>query len=342
VFRNHIVRIDTVSSNTNAAPLYIDRFTAQRVSDPSKLKDNESISFGVNNSLEAKVVDKKDTTKKAFKKFMILDNFGFTSSYNLRADSFNLANFGFTARTNLLKIFDINLQANFDPYYYQKMEVSTLTGRQIYKRTKYYAWNNVNSNDNRVVNLNWNPEQGIGRFTNVQLNVTARFPFKERKSRSIPSTYYGFEQQFFFNPTAPHYVDFNAKWTLNVIYTMNYSRYSSAPGNTDTRVFTNFQPGINSLFVEKSSYRNNFNFTGDFTPMTNWKIGYVTGFDINEQKMTNTNLNISRDLHCWFVTFTTAIYPTTFQYFLFTIGVKSATLSDLRIPYRSRNNPINN
>ena len=59
--------------------------------------------FGVDNLLEMKMKDKKDTTEGAFKKVKLIEGFGFNSSYNFLADSFALGNFSFYARTTLFE-----------------------------------------------------------------------------------------------------------------------------------------------------------------------------------------------------------------------------------------------
>lgn len=338
VLDNQFIRVAEVSTALGEQFAYFDRFTGAKVT-KNGMKDVSNITFGLTNTLEAKIRDKKDTVKVTYKKQMLIDNFAINGSYDLNKDSFNLSNLAFTARTKLFGIFDINFVSSFDPYYYDEVGVSTVTGRTILQRTKNYAWNSVDSaGDKKNNTFMWNPDQGLGRFTDVRVNVTARFAPKKKKSSKIPNTYYGFENQFYYNPMAPGYVDFSLPWSFNITYTFAYSKYSASPGNQPiTNGISSFSPGPNALFVEKSSFRNNINISGDFTPTAKWKIAYVAGFDANTRQMSTTTLNISRDLHCWYATFSTGLYPATFQYYLFTIGVKSGALSDLKIPRRSNN-----
>ena len=50
------------------------------------------------------------------KKVKLIDGFGFTSSYNILADSFALGNFNFYARTTLFEKFNISTVLSMDPY----------------------------------------------------------------------------------------------------------------------------------------------------------------------------------------------------------------------------------
>ncbi len=72
------------------------------------------IGFGVDNLLEMKMKDKKDTANKEAKKVRLIDGFGFSSSYNLMADSFALGNFNLYARSTLFEKVNITASANLD------------------------------------------------------------------------------------------------------------------------------------------------------------------------------------------------------------------------------------
>ncbi|MFN0048012.1 MAG: putative LPS assembly protein LptD [Cytophagales bacterium] len=318
-------RIDTVQGKI---PIYIDKFTGLRVADPSNVKDaSESISFGLANTFEAKVVDKKDTSKteKKFKKLMLIDNLSISNNYNLRADSFNLGNFQISARTKLFGLLDINFSTIFNPYRFESMGVDTFTGYEKFKHTKSLAWNNVDKQDDEKLNFKWDDKQGLGHFVSANLAVSTRFTGK-KKGNKIDQLTNGTDRQFMYNSFAPGYVDFTLPWTLSLNFNMLYNRYSGTPSP-------------NSTFTDKSSFRNNLAISGDFTVTAKWKLGYTTGYDFNplpgRDNISTTQLNISRDLHCWYATFSTALYPATFQYFLFTIGIKAPALSDVKFPRRS-------
>jgi len=331
VFKNYFQKIDTGGTGL---PLYLDRFTGLRAADPSRLKDSETINFSLGNTFEAKIVDKNDTSKteKKFKKQMLLDNVSISNNYNLRADSFNLGNFSISARTKLFGLFDINFNTTFDPYYYRSLGKDPRSNYQSFKKTKYLAWNDADNGEAQPLNFNWQKNQGFGRLVNMNLAISTRFASKKGNSKKILSYVNGTDYQFFFNPMAAPYVDFDLPWTFNINYIMTYNKYSIG------------QPSANAIFTDRSTYSNRLSFSGDFTPTPKWKISYTTGYDFNptvgRDNITNTVINVSRDLHCWYATFSTGLYPTNFQYYLFTIGIKSPSLSDVKIPRRST--PITN
>ncbi|RYY59186.1 MAG: LPS-assembly protein LptD, partial [Chitinophagaceae bacterium] len=77
------------------------------------------ISFGLDNNLEMKVRNRKDTTgENAFKKIRLIDGFGFNSSYNFLADSFRMAPISIYFRNNLFDKINITASANMSPYQY--------------------------------------------------------------------------------------------------------------------------------------------------------------------------------------------------------------------------------
>ncbi|MFX5710000.1 putative LPS assembly protein LptD, partial [Acinetobacter baumannii] len=61
------------------------------------------ISFGVDNLLEMKMKNTKDSSDKKGRKVKLIDGFGFNSSYNFLADSFKLGQFNLYARSTLFE-----------------------------------------------------------------------------------------------------------------------------------------------------------------------------------------------------------------------------------------------
>jgi hypothetical protein len=93
-----------------------------------------AISMSLNNNLEMKVLDSKDTTgtntETKFKKVKIIDNLSLTSSYNLIADSMNLAPISIRARTTVAGV-SVNMGTLIDPYMLNER----------YQRINQYVWN---------------------------------------------------------------------------------------------------------------------------------------------------------------------------------------------------------
>ena len=73
-----------------------------------------SIGFGIGNNLEMKVQKPQDSVAR---KVMLFNNLSLSSSYNIIADSFNLAPISISANTNVLdNLINVNLSATLDPY----------------------------------------------------------------------------------------------------------------------------------------------------------------------------------------------------------------------------------
>ncbi len=266
-----------------------------------------SIGFGVGNTVEMKVMNEKDTVAR---KVSLLNNLSISSSYNLVADSFKLANFGLSANTNILNgLFSINLSANIDPYYYRKLK--TENNLTYERRIDDYAWKHGS----------------LGRITNATLAINTNLNPKARENEQasqkkiansdLPEQ----EKQFLLNdPNA--YIDFEIPWSLRVNYSLNYSRSI-----------------LTTTTVKRFSVTQTLQFSGDVSLSQAWKINFSSGYDIQNKAFTQTSISLTRDLHCW----TASLNWVPFGYFTsynFTIRVKASVLQDLKMERRSPFQPV--
>ena len=261
-----------------------------------------SIGFGLGNNLEMKVRGEKDTVDR---KVMLLNNLSLGSSYNLMADSFKLAPISLSANTNILdNTVNVNLSASIDPYNY--VRTVNEEGRVSETRVDSYAWRSGS----------------LGRITNATLalntNLNPDMRKKENETREkvaesdIPEED---KQHILQNPNA--YVDFDIPWSLNIGYNLNYRR-------PITRNATRIQPAQVIQTIQIS---------GDLSISEKWKVTYNTGYHFESAEFTQTNLGISRDLHCWTMNFTWVPFGR-FQSYNFTIAVKASVLQDLKLERR--------
>lgn len=252
------------------------------------LGESQSMSFSLNNNLEAKVKSKDDTVAR---KVMLLNQLSFNSGYNFLADSFKLAPIGLSANTNVLNNkLSINATATLDPYVY------TATGRRI----NTYAWN----------------EGSLGRITNAMvalgtnLNPKGQESDVESKEKIAKSNLSEADKQYFLNDPN-NYVDFSIPWNLRINYSLSYTNNTSNPNDI----------------------KQTLQFGGDLSLSEQWKIQFNSGYDFEAKKLTQTNLKIMRDLHCW----TMSLDWTPFGYYTsynFRINVKSSVLQDLKMERR--------
>ena len=97
--------------------------------------ESGNINFGLGNSLEMKIRNKKDTVE-VFKKIKLIESLGISSSYNIFSDSLKFSNISLNARTRLIDIFDITLSSNYDPYTTNKERTNRINQFELYKNKR--------------------------------------------------------------------------------------------------------------------------------------------------------------------------------------------------------------
>ncbi len=238
-----------------------------------------SLNFGINNNLQLKVRDAKDTLT-GTKKITLIEQFNMNANYNFLLDSFNLSNINFSGIiSNLIKGLSSNFNFTLNPYHIE----NNVT-------TKEYAWN-VSGELGRITNanigLNYNLNPAAGNKPALSNIIDPRILF-----------YYG-------QPT----VDFSIPWNLALNYTLNYA-------NTTTKVVTQI-----------------VNLTGDINLTKNWKVTATSGYDVTNKEITNSQIQIYRDLHCWEMGMTMIPFGR-YQSYMFNINIKANSLKDLKLNKR--------
>lgn len=255
--------------------------------------------FGVDNLLEMKMKDKKDTTEGAFKKVKLIEGFGFNSSYNFLADSFALGNFNIYMRTTLFENLNITSNLTMDPYQ---------TDKQGF----------------RVNKLDFDPTRlKFGNITSGGLSFSTSFKSKstdgkETKQKDVPidpfMTPDEQQRQLQYAKSNPaEFTDFNIPWTLTLSYSFQFSRYMKPD-------YSGFQ--INTY--------SSLNFNGDFSITPKWKLGGTGYIDVAKRSIQQLSMFITREMHCWQL----AINVTPiglYKSFSITVNPKSGILRDLKI-----------
>ncbi len=255
-----------------------------------------SMNFSLSQNLEMKVLSKRDTS--GVKKIKLIDQLLLSASYNFLADSMKLSTIPVSLRTTLFKNFGLNLSMNLDPY-------------RVTPEGKRY---NKLFFPGRVLSTGW----------------SFGYTFKSRSDRSqpamndinsIPPEY----MNPFYDPygrmdpvlrrqyMAQSYYDFSLPWNFGFNYTVNYSISYVNNGTTGYRKNVTQTVGFNGSI--------------NLTPKTG--VTFQGGYDIKNRKLTTSSISISRDLHCWQMSF--SWIPFGFhRSWSFNIGVKAASLADLK------------
>ena len=258
------------------------------------------VSFTLDNNIEMKVRNKKDSGEAAIKKVSLIDGFGVSGGYNLLADSFALSDFNIYFRSNILQMINLTGNAIVSPYQQDAF------GR----RTRAYTWQGGR----------FSPGRFVSGF--LALNATFRSkPRDEKKEKEIQeytrersSGYDEFNREVNMVRQNPaEYADFNIPWSLNFSYALNLSR-QLRPDYT----------GFTTLVTQS------LNFSGDFNLTEKWKIQAQGSFDFLTRQVQYLTASVSRDLHCWQMSINVTPLGI-FRSFNITISPKSSVLRDLRI-----------
>lgn len=257
-----------------------------------------NIGLGIDNNIEMKIKPGKKDTTNELRKVQLLESIRIGTSWNIFADSLNLSVINVSGRTRLFKNISINGTLFIDPY--ENVEQTLPSGFKSITRVNRFYYS----------------EKGVpGIITNANLSLSANFNAQTFKGKST-KTAKGYEGEMKYIESNPmDFYDFDIPWSLNVNYAISYNRY------------TNLNNPLQSNFVQTLT------FNGDLNVTKNWKVGYTSGYDLQNKQITFTSIDFIRQLHCW--EFKLNWIPIGFrQSFLFTINVRSSLLQDLRMTRR--------
>ncbi|MFO7830003.1 MAG: putative LPS assembly protein LptD [Bacteroidales bacterium] len=265
---------------------------------PSAPGESGTVSLGLNNNLEMKVRSDKDTSATE-KKIKLLESLRFSSGYDLFADSLHWSPITISGRTSILENkIRINFGASVDPYA-------------------------INSKGKTYNEFEWNKNGKIGRMTRADFSLDFSFKSKKGESDKEQSSSTGragnrFDEDYYRNIEMAEYqeqigtyVDFDIPWNFSA----NYKFVFSKPGH-------------------EKKVTQTLSLSGDFNLTPKWKISFRTNYDLSENELSTTSINIHRDLHCWEMRFSW-IPVGLRQSYSFQINVKASTLKDfLKLPKR--------
>lgn len=258
--------------------------------------ESMSMNFSLSQNLEMKVLSKRDTS--GVKKVKLIDEFRISGSYNFLADSMGLSNIPVSFRTTLFGNFGINISMVLDPYKVtpegKRYNKIFFPGRVVSTGWSFgYTFKSRENRETRAINdITSTPPEYMNPFHDPYGNMD---PVLRRQYMSQA------------------YYDFSLPWNFGFNYTVNYSISYVNNGTTGYKKNVTQTVGFNGSL--------------NLTPKTG--VTFQGGFDIMERKLTTSSVSITRDLHCWQMSF--SWIPFGFhKSWSFNIGVKAASLSDLK------------
>jgi lipopolysaccharide assembly outer membrane protein LptD (OstA) len=164
------------------------------------------IGFGLGNTLQLKVKNKKDTIS-GTRKINLIDGFDIGGSYNFVVDSFKWSYISMRYRTNLLENINISGSISFDPYSINK------------------------ENGRRSAITNYEANGKILKFNSADLAIRASLPVKRQNSALNKATD---EQKEAIGNNYGLYTDFNIPWNLEINYSIGIRKNYLVKSKKDT------------------------------------------------------------------------------------------------------------
>lgn len=283
------------------------------------LNKSNSMSFSLQNVLEAKVRD-KDSTKLEPKKIQLLSNLNFSTSYNFEADSLKLAPISFNGATALFdKKMSINFSGSLDPY-------------------------TIDNNGRRINTLNVNNGGSLLRLTGANLNLSYSLNNETFKRKSGES-----------DTEKDASDDYRAASGGRKDDLMGFGFDSSAyqrenrnkPGEDgEVPVYASKIPwDLRLMFstrYQNNNRQNEFStaslmFSGNVDLTTKWSMRVSSGYDFKNKGFSLTQLNFTRKLESFDLRFDWTPFGNRERWYFF-IGISSSILKDLKWEARSQRN----
>ncbi len=275
---------------------------------PSLSRKSGNVSFNLTNILEAKVFERNDTTGKP-KNVKLIDNFGMSTSYNVFADSLNWSPLNMVLRTSLLENINISAGGNFSLYALDSR--GNQTGKFYYSETgKPLRLTNVTMSVDFSLNelLSRNESKKSTETSQTTPNQRNLSGLDSRDSNLPGPDRTGAESAGVFDEYG--YMEFDVPWTMNVAYSINYSKQ-----------------------YNKSLLSQTLMVNGNLSLTKKMNLTFNSGYDFSRKEITMTQIAITRDLHCWDMSFNW-VPNGTVKMWEFSIRVKAAVLSDLKYERR--------
>lgn len=327
----HIMRPNISYSNSPSFDQFYDEYTALVAGTPDQeeviqysrfentlfgapgLNASSNIGFSVSNTIEAKVRD-KDTLATEPKKIMLLNNLSFSTSYNLLADSLNLAPISFRGSLPVLPKLDLNFGGSLDPYALNNnnQRINTLNidnGGSLFRLTDFnlsmnYAFNSddfltggdteEDPLDNETFRNGGRPDDLFGDSNNFGNNNRDRDKDPEESSEFTRYRY-------------------SFPWDLRLAYTITYSNRQR----------------------ENAISSHSLMFSGNVDLSPRWSVRASSGYDFTNKGFTFTTFGFNRDLESWNLNFNWVPFGNRTSWYFY-IGISSSVLSDIKFERQRR------
>lgn len=262
------------------------------------------LSFGIDNVLQMKVKDKKDTSAEAIKKVTLIDGFSINGGYNFLQDSFKISPLSISFRTNLFDKISINANASTMPY--QTNANGDFIDKLIFAK-KPWSLGTLTSG-----NISVSSSFSGGDKKQIQPNPLTNQQTLTNPISGMPLDEYQQEAAYITNNPG-QFANFNIPWSVNFAYSLQFNRTRN----------TNFV-GYRTDFSQNISGGGSLNLT------PKWQIGLNGSFDITQKELGLISMYLSREMHCWQLSMNLSASRGN-NYFNISISPKSGILRNVKI-----------
>ncbi|MBD5176841.1 MAG: LPS-assembly protein LptD [Bacteroidales bacterium] len=289
------------------------------------------VSVNFANNVEMKVKSDKDST--GVKKISLIENFSIGQSYNFAADSLNWSNLSTSIMLRLVKNFNLNLNASWDPYTYQLSSSGSPVRVNVPRWKAHKGWVKLASTGTSFSYTFSNATFRKKKDSTASTDIDPDDPNNpdgpsEEEAFTGDGGDMDFKQRVAMRRAnarkkqeegdADGYTKWECPWSLTLNYSVNY--------------------GYGAFDYDKMDYRGkwtqNLSLSGNIRPTKGWNFSMSASYNFDLHKIAYMNCTITRDLHCF--SMSASFVPVgPYKSYNFHISVNSSMLKDLKYDKRS-------
>jgi hypothetical protein len=256
--------------------------------------EQRSLSLSINNTFEAKKVSRDSTGEKQEEVIRLIDQLSMNTNYNFAADSLKLADLNTSMSARIVEGLRIRAGANFN-FYERDQDGGKIDKFLLTNSGKPFEMTSFNASTS--YSFSWGQDG---------LQARDRDPY-------FPATYDPLNQRM-FHPVDPHFNsqpvrEFNSPFSFDVNLSYRWSRNARSTSGPQTRATINAS-NINLKLTPK------------------WDFRTQIGYDFVEKELTPSQFSLSRNLHCWDLSFTMNPFGEN-QYYFFSLRINAGQLQGI-------------
>lgn len=277
---------------------------------------SQNISMSLKNNLEMKMASDKDTT--GYKKISLIDDLTGQLSYDIARKRWS--DLTLNARLKLTKNYTFNMNARFKTYAYKFDE----NGRVVESDRTEWSYGRFGRFDGYSGSLSYTlnnetfkkwfgkGDEEDGKNKGKKEDTDSEEDEEDEELNTNQNTQPKRKTED-AKIDSDGYLAFQLPWSLS----LSYSYRIQEDRTKDINIKTMRYP---------YSFSHQVNISGNVKLGSRWNITYSSGYDFDTKKMSMTQMNISRDLHCFNMTCGLVFGP--FTSYNFSIRANSAMLTD--------------